>query len=114
MLEPSECLVLGAENSGKTFLLRRISSIAQSTRPSTHPVDLDNDLFINYSTAPTIGQDVVVISPPNTPKSLKLREVGGSLSSGWCNYFEECTAVLHILLKYLTCEGIFLMLQAIR
>jgi GTPase SAR1 family protein len=78
-----ECLVLGPESSGKTFLIRKLCALATN----------DCKTLSNDATTPTIGQDVVTITGTNDVE-IKIREIGGKMGSGWTSYIKYCTSIL--------------------
>jgi GTPase SAR1 family protein len=85
-----ELLALGPQGGGKTFLIRRLESLLNGTN-SKHDLAL-----LQSSTAPTIGQEVATIVL-NSRATLKIREVGGSMSSGWSSYLDMCTAMMYVI-----------------
>ena len=77
-----ECLIVGAENSGKTVLLRRLCSFRSS----------NNDQFNDFTT-PTIGQEVFTLGGDGDT-SITIREIGGRMGSGWMSYIKLCTSLI--------------------
>ncbi|KAL6756130.1 ADP-ribosylation factor family-domain-containing protein [Haematococcus lacustris] len=88
--EPSqELLILGLEGSGKSLLVRRLQGLHGVTPPGRQPAE----------TMPTMGTEVTTISTGTkaTGRKLRLRELGGSMSPIWPDYFSACRAVIFVV-----------------
>ena len=84
-----QILVLGAEGTGKTLLLKRI----QNWIPD---VSDDPQAFETVpSTVPTIGTNIV--TAVFNRKKFNFRELGGAMAPIWKNYFNECNAVIFMV-----------------
>ncbi len=81
-----EVLVLGAEGSGKSLLIRRIGD---QSKDSFH---LET---ASESTIPTTGVEIVNVEFGQT--SVNIREIGSAMSSRWDSYLEDCVGVIFII-----------------
>ena len=84
-----QVLVLGAEGTGKTLLLKRIQSVAESG------IDDCGDFESVPSTVSTIGTNIATVMV--NKRKLNLREVGGAMAPIWKNYYDETTAVIFLI-----------------
>ena len=85
----SRVLVLGAEGTGKTLLLKRIQSVAE------HGYDDCKEFESVPSTVSTVGTNIAVVVL--SKRKVNLREIGGSLAPLWKNFFDETHAVIFII-----------------
>jgi len=85
----SRVLVLGAEGTGKTLLLKRIQSLAENG--SDHYKEFESV----PSTVSTIGTNIAVAML--NKRKISLRELGGAMAPIWKNYFDETHAVVFII-----------------
>lgn len=81
-------LVLGAQSTGKTTLLKRLSSC--TARGSY--TNLDE----TPSTIPTVGTNLVNITL-SRKKEITLRELGGCMGPIWKNYFKDFSVLLYLV-----------------
>eukprot|EP00112_Aurelia_sp_Birch-Aquarium-sp1_P003472 Seg1389.12 transcript_id=Seg1389.12/GoldUCD/mRNA.D3Y31 product="ADP-ribosylation factor-like protein 16" protein_id=Seg1389.12/GoldUCD/D3Y31 len=84
-----QILVLGAEGTGKTLLLKRIQNLIQDV--SDEPQGFDTV----PSTVPTIGTNIV--TAVFNRKKFNFRELGGAMAPIWKNYFNESNAVIFMV-----------------
>lgn len=85
----SNILVLGAEGTGKSLLLKRLSFLATK---------LDEEFDFNIpSTVPTVGTDIVKIKVDRN--EFVLREVGGTMAPLWKNYYSDSKAIIYLIDK---------------
>ena len=85
----SRVLVLGAEGTGKTLLLKRIQNLAENG------VDGCKDFESVPSTVSTIGTNIAVAVL--SKRKVNLRELGGAMAPIWKNYFDEAHAVIFLI-----------------
>ena len=85
----SRVLVLGAEGTGKTLLLKRIQSLAENGSDSHKEFDSVP------STVSTIGTNIAVAML--NKRKISLRELGGAMAPIWKNYFDETHAVVFVI-----------------
>lgn len=86
MQQGFECVIIGAEGSGKTFLLRQLWGLFQHGLTSA----------VNDTTAPTVGQDIITITT-NKKNEIRIREVGGSMWAGWSSYLSDCNSFIYVI-----------------
>lgn len=81
-------LCLGAKNSGKTVLLKRLqeANFASLNNFSEMP-----------TTVPTVGTNIVYLKLPNLKEAITIEEIGGEMSPIWSNYFSSCSAFLYLI-----------------
>ena len=84
-----QVLVLGAEGTGKTLLLKRIQNSIPDV--SDEPQAFDTV----PSTVPTIGTNIVTAM--FNRKKFNFRELGGAMAPIWKNYFNESNAVIFMV-----------------
>jgi len=87
----AEILVIGAESTGKSSLIKRIREISSL---QSHGNDFDT-MNSNEVITPTIGVDIVDINYFST--LFKLRELGVAISSRWHSYYEDCDAMIFLV-----------------
>lgn len=82
--DPLEILLLGPKGSGKSALLKHMMEIYTSA-----------EVYSSLGTyVPTIGVDVYSVTPPHSKRELRLREVGGAMSSRWKSYIPHCSVLV--------------------
>jgi signal recognition particle receptor subunit beta len=88
-----EFLVIGAENSGKTLLIKKIKNIYGNDNNNN-----DDDDMIEEDTMATVGVDITTISLNNN-KKVTLREIGGSMVSRWLTFLDEdnCNYLIFVI-----------------
>lgn len=79
-----ELLVLGAEGSGKSLLIRRIKEVAECKF---------NQDTANEYTIPTTGVEIVNVES-SSELSFNVREIGSAISSRWENYLADCCGLV--------------------
>ena len=82
-----ELLILGAEGSGKSLLIRKLKQLCTITE------EIDEDQ--SESTIPTIGVDISSIEVDGI--DLTVREIGGSMASKWHSYIPDSSALLFVI-----------------
>jgi len=82
-------LVLGAEGTGKSLLLKRLHYLVANGLAETF-----DDI---PSTVPTVGNNIININL--NKKNYEVREVGGSLAPIWKNYYKDSQAVIYVINK---------------
>ena len=102
----SECLILGAEGTGKTLLLKKLvskTSAGSRTKASTLPSGGDALIEstsqcdgIILPTIPTVGTNIEDL---NLAKgiSCKLREYGGSMAPLWNSAYNRCSMIIFVV-----------------
>ena len=79
-----ELLVLGAEGSGKSLLIRRIKEVSEGKFVQDSA---------NEYTIPTTGVEIVNVEP-SSELSYNIREIGSAISSRWENYLADCCGLV--------------------
>ena len=82
-----EVLVLGAEGSGKSLLIRKLKQLYN------HSVEGDEDQ--SESTIPTVGVDISTFRVKDIEFSV--REIGATMASKWNSYIPDCVALLFVI-----------------
>lgn len=87
----NECqvLVLGAEGSGKTLLLKRIQSAIENG------TDKKDDFEAVPSTVSTIGTNIASVTM--NKKKINIRELGGAMAPIWKNFYDDSNAVIFLI-----------------
>lgn len=73
-------LPTGLPNSGKTLLLRSLSSYPK-------PIE-------KFDTVATVGINVVHLNHPNSNQSFTIREIGGQMKPIWSTYFNKSMSAI--------------------
>lgn len=84
-----QVLVLGAEGTGKTLLLKRIQSEFENRADSAQ------DYESTPSTVSTIGTNISSILI--NKRKVNLRELGGAMAPIWKNYFGDATSTIFLV-----------------
>eukprot|EP00656_Telonema_subtile_P014723 TRINITY_DN17606_c0_g1_i2.p1 TRINITY_DN17606_c0_g1~~TRINITY_DN17606_c0_g1_i2.p1 ORF type:complete len:196 (+),score=36.19 TRINITY_DN17606_c0_g1_i2:87-674(+) len=79
-----DCLVLGPPGSGKTVMVRHLVGLARDDVPDSLP-----------NTQPTMGIDLEDIR--HCGQVTVVREVGGSMTQIWPDYYETCSFVVFVV-----------------
>lgn len=82
-----EVLVLGAEGSGKSLLIRKLKQLCAN--------DVEEDEDQSESTIPTVGVDISTLRIEGT--ELGIREIGATMASKWSSYIPDCVALLFVI-----------------
>lgn len=82
-----EILVLGAEGSGKTLLIRRVNE----TSENKFNIEKSSE-----STIPTTGVDLMHVEV-NPDVACNMREIGSAMSSRWDAYLPDCFGLIYIV-----------------
>lgn len=94
-----ECLLLGAEGSGKTLLLKKLVSKASRTKTSggsTSNGSADSSCDGILPTIPTVGTNIEDLQLAKGI-SCKLREYGGSMAPLWSSAYNRCSVVIFVV-----------------
>ena len=96
----SECLILGAEGTGKTLLLKKLTSKTSRTKTSTLPAGEDTTESRQCDgilpTIPTVGTNIEDLQLAKGV-SCKLREYGGSMAPLWNSAYNRCSMIIFIV-----------------
>lgn len=97
----SECLILGAEGTGKTLLLKKLVSKTSGTKATTLPAggasrQCDHHHEIILPTIPTVGTNIEDLQLAKGV-SCKLREYGGSMAPLWNSAYNRCSMILFVV-----------------
>ncbi len=95
----SECLILGAEGTGKTLLLKKLVSKTSRTKTSTQPSAESTSQCDGISILPTIPTVGTNIEDLHLAKgiSCKLREYGGSMAPLWNSAYNRCSMIVFVV-----------------
>lgn len=96
-----ECLVLGAEGTGKTLLLKKLVSKTSETNKSRRGATSSNTYSKPscdgiLSTIPTVGTNIEDLKV-DKKFSCKLREYGGSMAPLWSSAYSRCNVVVFVV-----------------
>ena len=97
----SECLILGAEGTGKTLLLKKLVSKTFRTKTSTLPAGRDTTESLRQCdgvlpTIPTVGTNIEDLQLAKGI-SCKLREYGGSMAPLWNSAYNRCSMIVFVV-----------------
>jgi len=87
-----EVLVLGAEGSGKSLLIRRLNFV-----PTVLLEEEDDSLTFSEATNPTTGVDIVSVHIGEDVGSVTFRELGSSMALRVSSYLPDCSCVLFVV-----------------
>ena len=94
-----ECLILGAEGTGKTLLLKKLVRKTSNSKSSsgasletTNSTECDGIL----PTIPTVGTNIENVQL-SKGVSCKLREYGGSMAPLWNSAYGRCNMILFVV-----------------
>jgi GTPase SAR1 family protein len=109
-----EILLIGPENSGKSYLLKCLRKLLRKEDENQNELDFVDEknmtrnilpdnagrkVLISYcpdeGTASTVGVDIVDFSFGD--RHFKITELGGSIVSRWFTYYEACSAVIFVI-----------------
>jgi GTPase SAR1 family protein len=109
-----EILLIGPENSGKSYLLKCLRKLLRKEDENQNELDFveeksmtrnilpDNTgrkVLLSYcpdeGTTSTVGVDIVDFSFGD--RHFKITELGGSIVSRWFTYYEACSAVIFVI-----------------
>ena len=82
-----EVLVLGAEGSGKSLLIRKLQQLYSN--------NVEGDEDQSESTIPTVGVDISTFRMNDIEFSV--REIGATMASKWNSYIPDCIALLFVI-----------------
>jgi ADP-ribosylation factor related protein 1 len=82
-----ELLVLGAEGSGKSLLIRRANEISENK----FKIETSSE-----STIPTTGVDLMHVEV-NSDIACNMREIGSAMSSRWDAYLPDCFGLIYVI-----------------
>ena len=95
-----ECLVLGAEGTGKTLLLKKLISrtniSSKSKRGASSNTTIEPSCDGILSTIPTVGTNIEDLKI-GKGTTCKLREYGGSMAPLWSSAYSRCTVVVFVV-----------------
>ena len=87
-----ECLLLGAEGSGKSSLLKRLKQRSQEQlKKSAKPAPLP----ILPATVPTVGTNIEALEL--NKRKVTVRELGGAMAPIWEESYEDCKCVVFVM-----------------
>ena len=95
----SECLILGAEGTGKTLLLKKLvskTSRTKTTRTVGDSTSLESRCDGILPTIPTVGTNIEDLQLAKGV-SCKLREYGGSMAPLWNSAYSRCSMVIFVV-----------------
>ena len=84
-----QVLVLGAESTGKTLLLKRLQNVLQDGYKE------EEEFEVIPPTVPTIGTNLANIV--FNKRKLNFRELGGAMAPIWKNFYGESNAVMYLI-----------------
>ena len=90
-----ECLLLGAEGSGKSLLLKRLkwwsqerlSKVKKSAKPAPLPIP--------PATVPTVGTNIEALDL--NKRKVTVRELGGAMVPIWKEFYDDCKCVVFVI-----------------
>lgn len=88
-IEVMQVLVVGAENSGKSLMVKRIQMLLNKGR--------EESFNETPSTIPTVGNNITKVFVEKT--ELDIREIGGAMAPLWKNYYGDADAVVYVIDK---------------
>jgi len=90
-----ECLVIGAEGSGKSLLLKRLKWLSQQRM---HRVKKSAKLSfpIAPATIPTVGTNIEALDV-DAKRKVTVRELGGAMAPIWADSYEDCRCVVFMI-----------------
>lgn len=96
----SECLILGAEGTGKTLLLKKLVSKTSRAKTSSLPSGGDTTESRQCDgvlpTIPTMGTNIEDLQLAKGI-SCKLREYGGSMAPLWNSAYNRCSMIVFVV-----------------
>ena len=95
----SECLILGAEGTGKTLLLKKLVNKNSRTKTNTLPGEDTTDSRQCdgiLPTIPTVGTNIEDLQLAKGV-SCKLREYGGSMAPLWSSAYNRCSMIVFVV-----------------
>lgn len=91
-----ECLLIGAEGSGKSLLLKRLKWLSQQqlykAKKSVKPAPLPAAPV----TIPTVGTNIEALEV-GAKRKVTVRELGGAMAPIWSDSYEDCRSVVFII-----------------
>ena len=88
MSQEIQVLVLGAENTGKTLLLKRLQKVIAE--------GINVNSFDSIpSTVATVGTNIVNVTW--NKRKYNFRELGGAMAPIWKNYYSDCQGVIFLI-----------------
>lgn len=81
-----ECLILGAESSGKTLFAQRLKAITETQFDASTATE---------STIATVGVELHHVTINSI--AVKLREIGSAISSRWSLYLADCCYLIYLV-----------------
>lgn len=91
-----ECLLIGAEGSGKSLLLRRLKWFSQQQlykgKKSAKPMPLPTA----PPTIPTVGTNIEALDV-DAKRKITVRELGGAMAPIWSESYDDCRSVVFLL-----------------
>lgn len=97
MAHEIQVLVVGAESTGKTLLLKRLQTSTQQEEGLAAKGGVqDNKTFGTLpSTVPTVGTNLANVV--FNKKKYNIRELGGAMAPIWKNYYPDGQAVIFVM-----------------
>ena len=92
-----ECLLIGAEGSGKSLLLKRLKWLSQQQLyKGKKSVKRTPQLPSAPATIPTVGTNIEALDIDGK-KKVTVRELGGAMAPIWAESYEDCQCVIFII-----------------
>jgi len=91
-----ECLVLGAEGSGKSLLLRRLKWLSQQLYKTKKKIQNFQEVPPAPPTISTVGTNIETLEI-DAKRKVKVRELGGAMAPIWANSYEDCCSIVFLV-----------------
>ena len=91
-----ECLVLGAEGSGKSLLLRRLKWLSQQLHKTKKKLQKFQEVPPAPPTIPTVGTNIETLEI-DAKRKVTVRELGGAMAPIWANSYEDCCSIVFLV-----------------
>lgn len=91
-----ECLLIGAERSGKSSLLKRLKWLSQQQLHKTKKSVKASPFPTAPATVPTVGTNIESLEV-DAKRKVTIRELGGAMAPIWAESYEECRCVIFVI-----------------
>lgn len=91
-----ECLLIGAEGSGKSLLLRRLKWLSQQQLYKAKKSAKAPPLPAAPATIPTVGTNLEALDV-DTKRNVTVRELGGAMAPIWSESYDDCRSVIFLV-----------------
>ena len=91
-----ECLLIGAEGSGKSLLLKRLKWLSQQRLYKVKKTAKQASLPAAPATIPTVGTNIEALEV-DTKRKVTVRELGGAMAPIWAESYEDCRCVIFVI-----------------